>query len=83
MLGRLLRYDTVFFNTYDGDTCSYEDDVGEELSSRAADWECATRYAADCLRDLDGKLRFNSYWRLEVLRDDRSRAFQITIYPRR
>src|SRR5579871_170444 len=69
-----------YFNTYEGDTISYEDDVGEEAGSRAEAWEIATRCAAECLRDLDGKLRLNSHWRLEVLKSDRrSRAFQITI----
>lgn len=69
-----------YFNTYDGEACGHEDDIGEEVSSRAAAWEIATRYAAECLRDLDGKLRFNSHWRLEVLKEDRSRLFQITIH---
>jgi len=58
-----------FFNTFDGEKMSYKDDVGEELPTRAAAWEMATRFAAECLRDLDGKLRVNVDWRLEVLND--------------
>jgi hypothetical protein len=40
----------------------------------------ATRYAADSLRDLDGKLRTDTDWRLEVVGDDASRVFQIIIH---
>ena len=68
-----------FFNTFDGEKMSYKDDVGEELPTRAAAWEMATRFAAECLRDLNGKLRMNVDWRLEVIKDQ-SRVFQITIH---
>ena len=67
-----------FFNTFYGE--KIEDEVGEELPSRKAAWETATRYAADCLRDLDGKLRTDLKWRLVVLKEDKSRVFQITIH---
>jgi hypothetical protein len=69
-----------YFHTYDGETVSHEDDIGEELPTRHAAWEMATRFAAECLRDLDGKLRRNRDWRLEVTRADRSRVFQITVH---
>ena len=69
-----------YFHTFDDDTLSHLDDVGEDLPTREAAWEMATRYAAECLRDLDGKLRINHEWRLEVVRSDRSRVFQITIH---
>jgi Domain of unknown function (DUF6894) len=69
-----------YFNTFDGDTPSHEDEVGEDLPTREAAWETATRFAAECLRDLDGKLRSDRDWRLEVTRADRSRVFQITIH---
>ncbi len=77
ILTRMARY---YFNTFDGDKISHEDDVGEDLPTHAAAWETATRFAAECLRDLDGKLRSDKAWRLDVLRSDRSRVFQITIH---
>jgi Domain of unknown function (DUF6894) len=46
-----------YFNTFDGDALSHEDDVGEALPTREAAWEMATHFAAEGLRDLDGKLR--------------------------
>ena len=49
------------------------------MPTQAAAWEMATRFAAECLRDLDGKLRMNVDWRLEVL-NDQLRVFQITIH---
>jgi uncharacterized protein DUF6894 len=69
-----------FFNTFDGEKMSYRDQVGEDLPSRAAAWETATRYAADCLRDLDGRLRANVDWRLEVVGENKARVFVITIH---
>jgi len=69
-----------YFNTFNGRTLTYRDEVGQELPTREAAWETATRFAADCLRDLDGKLRFNQEWRLEVLADDGSCVFQIVIH---
>jgi Domain of unknown function (DUF6894) len=69
-----------YFNTFDGRTPTFRDELGEELPTREAAWETATRFAAECLRDLDGKLRLNAEWRLEVLADDRSRVFQIIIH---
>ena len=69
-----------YFNTFDGRTLTDRDEVGQELQTREAAWEMATRFAAECLRDLDGKLRSNEEWRLEVLADDRSRVFQIIIH---
>jgi hypothetical protein len=68
-----------FFNTFDGEKLQ-KDDLGEELPSRAAAWEQATRFAADCLRDLDGQLRLNADWRLEVVTENKTRVFQITIH---
>jgi len=53
---RMTRY---YFHTFDDETPSHLDDVGEDLPTREAAWEMATRYAAECLRDLDGKLRIN------------------------
>jgi uncharacterized protein DUF6894 len=69
-----------FFNVFIGEKIDHQDDVGEELPGAAAAWEMATRYAADSLRDLDGKLRADTDWRLEVVGDNASRVFQITIH---
>ena len=74
---RLARY---YFNTFDGMNPTHRDEIGEELPDRKAAWNMATRYAAECLRDLDGRLSIDSDWRLEVLREDGSRLFQITIH---
>ncbi|MDA9430720.1 DUF6894 family protein [Bradyrhizobium sp. CCBAU 51627] len=41
--------------------------------------EIATRYAADSLRDLDGDLRPDDEWRLEMQMEDGARVFQILI----
>jgi hypothetical protein len=67
-----------FFNTYDGNKVTF-DDVGEELSSRTAVWQVATRFASECLRDLDGKLQEMREWRLEVHRDDGKPIFRILL----
>ena len=69
-----------FFNTFIGGDINHRDEIGEELPDLEAAWETATRYAADSLRDLDGKLRTDSDWQLEVVRDDEARVFQITIH---
>jgi hypothetical protein len=69
-----------FFNIFSGGDIDHRDEVGEELPHREAAWEMATRYAADSLRDLDGKLRTDTDWRLEVVGDDASRVFQIIIH---
>jgi hypothetical protein len=68
------------FNTFDGRTLTYRDEVGQELPTREAAWEMATRVAAECLRDINDKLRCNEEWRLEVVARDRSRVFQIVIH---
>jgi hypothetical protein len=69
-----------FFNTFTGGDLNHRDEIGEDLPDLEAAWETATRYAADSLRDLDGKLRADTNWRLEVVREDTARVFQITIH---
>lgn len=69
-----------FFNILNGDKVEHADELGQELSSRAAAWEIATRYAGESLSDLDGKLRTDADWRLEVVTEDGVRVFQITIH---
>ena len=68
-----------FFNLCDGSRFSDRDDVGQELPDRETAWEVATRYAGDSLRDLDGDLKPDSDWRLEVQTEDGARVFQISI----
>jgi hypothetical protein len=67
-----------FFNTYDGNKVTF-DDVGQELPSKTAVWEVATRFAGECLCDLNGKLREMREWRLEVHRDDGKPIFRILL----
>ncbi len=69
-----------FFNIFNGDDVDHRDDVGEDLPNLEAAWQTATRFAADCLRDLDGKLRTDTDWRLEVVRENAARVLQITIH---
>jgi hypothetical protein len=69
-----------FFNVFNGERSEHIDDVGEMLPHRAAAWEMATRYAAESLRDLDGRLRPGEDWRLEVLRENETRVFQIVVH---
>ena len=68
-----------YFNLSDGSRLSDRDDVGQELPDRHAAWEVATRYAGDSLRDLDGDLKLDTDWRLEVQTEDGARVFQISI----
>lgn len=58
------------------------DDLGEELQDHNAAWQTAVRYAADSLRDLDGQLRPNAEWRLDVLSDRKALLFQIVVVAR-
>jgi len=69
-----------FFNIFSGGDLDHRDDVGEELPSLEAAWETATRFAAESLRDLDGKLPTDRDWQLEVVREDASRVFRITVH---
>jgi hypothetical protein len=68
-----------FFNVRDGIVAPHIDDLGEELHDHDAAWDTAVRYAADSLRDLDGKLRPNAEWRLDVLSDRKELLFQIVV----
>ena len=58
------------------------DDLGEELHDCKAAWETAVHYAADSLRDPEGKLCPNAEWRLDVLSDRKALLFQITVVAR-
>jgi hypothetical protein len=55
------------------------DDIGQDLRDQYAAWEMATRYAGESLRDLDGGLRFDTDWRLEVRAQNGTCIFQITV----
>jgi uncharacterized protein DUF6894 len=55
------------------------DDMGEELPNDEAAWREATIVAGQIFRDLDGKLRLNQDWTLDVADESRSPLFQIHI----
>jgi len=54
-----------FFNILHGSQRSL-DEHGEELPDKHAAWAEATKVAGQTIRDIDGKLRPDQDWRLEV-----------------
>jgi hypothetical protein len=56
-----------YFNVRDGAQLSHTDEVGEELADANAAWTLAISYTGEILRDLDGKLKPEADWRLEVI----------------
>ena len=67
-----------FFNTFDGRDFVYSE--GEELADKHAAWAEATRTAGEILRDLDGRLKVGSTWRLEVTDQFRNPIFVIHVH---
>jgi hypothetical protein len=55
------------------------DDLGEDLPNDEAAWREATIVAGQIFRDIDGKLRPNQDWTLDVADESRSPLFQIHI----
>ena len=55
-----------YFHIRNGGQQSYTDEVGEELADAGAVWALATEYAGEAIRDLNGKLKPEADWRLEV-----------------
>jgi hypothetical protein len=55
------------------------DDLGEELPNDEAAWREATIVAAQIFRDINGKLRPNQDWTLDVADESRCPLFQIHI----
>ena len=69
-----------YFDVFNGDHVDDRDDVGHELPDREAAWELATRYAGESLLDLDGDLRPDTAWRLEVRAENGTCIFRIAIH---
>ena len=59
-----------YFHVRNGAQLSHTDEVGEELADANAAWKLAISYAGEILRDLDGKLKPEADWRLEVIREN-------------
>ena len=58
-----------FFHVHHGDQ-SYVDEIGEELPDDHAAWMEATSSAGESIRDLDGRLKPGTGWRMEVATDE-------------
>jgi hypothetical protein len=48
------------------------DDIGEELPSDDAAWRTATVFAGEIFKDVDGRLRPDQEWALEVTDETRT-----------
>ena len=59
-----------YFHVRNGAQLSHTDEVGEELADANAAWKLAISYAGEILRDLDGKLKPEADWRLEVISEN-------------
>jgi cytosine/adenosine deaminase-related metal-dependent hydrolase len=68
-----------YFNTHNGDDGTHVDDVGEDLPDSHAAWDMATKFAAEALRDLDGKLRKGRPFKLEVVDQANKVIFRIVV----
>lgn len=70
-----------FFHVRHGDR-SFWDEVGEDLPNDLAAWSEATASAGQSLRDLDGRLRPGTTWRMEVSGPDGSVIYAIEVNAR-
>ena len=68
---------TYYFKA--SDIAPSPDDVGEDLPNDEAAWHEATIVAVQIFKDLDGKLRPNQDWTLDVADESRRPLFQIHI----
>jgi hypothetical protein len=66
-----------FFNIYH--ECPQLDNVGEELPDKHAAWHEATIMAGQTLQSLDGKLRPDHEWRMEVMDEFQNRLYVLHI----
>jgi hypothetical protein len=55
------------------------DDIGEDLASDELAWKEATTFAGEIFRDVDGKLRPDSGWELQVTDQNQKPLFLIQI----
>ena len=67
-----------FFNVRYGED-SYRDDVGEDLPDNIAAWHEATASAGQSIRDLDGRLKPGSDWRMDVLNEAGRLVYSIEV----
>lgn len=68
-----------FFNVYSGPN-AFRDEVGEELPDRHAAWREATSSAGESLKDLDGRLKPGTEWRMEVLDEFGNCLYRLTVH---
>jgi hypothetical protein len=68
-----------YFNVRDGSQLSHTDNVGEELAGADVAWTLAITYAGEILRDLDGKLKPEADWRLEVTNESGRRVCSVFV----
>lgn len=71
------RHAPLFFDTFH--ETHERDAVGQELSDKHAAWGVATKTAGEILRDLDGRLKPEREWRMEVQDEFRQRLFVLHI----
>ena len=57
----------------------YVDEVGEELPDDIAAWQEATVSVGQSVRDLDGKFKPGTDWRLDVLNEQRRVIYSIEV----
>ena len=69
----------VFFHVYGGAEPAYIDEIGEDLPDRAAAWREATMSVAQSIRDIDGRLRPGTDWRMEVTNERRKVIFVLCV----
>jgi hypothetical protein len=67
-----------FFNVRHG-TDSYLDKVGEDLPDNLAAWHEATCSAGQSIRDLDGRLKPGTDWRMDVLNEQGRIIYSIEV----
>lgn len=66
-----------FFHTFHG--TPLRDEVGVVLPDTATAWEQATQTTGQILRDLDGALKPNKEWRMEVTDEKGKRLFALSM----
>jgi Domain of unknown function (DUF6894) len=64
----------IFEITHDGQSCTK---TKLDLPNKKAAWEEATRCAGETLRDLDGKLKLGTEWRIDVTDSSRKPIFTL------
>ncbi|WP_409362755.1 DUF6894 family protein [Bradyrhizobium sp. CIR18] len=70
-----------FFNVHSAEPST--DDTGEDLPDDEAAWHDATLFAAEVLKDIDGRFRPGQEWSLEVTDENGKPIFFINIGSRK